>query len=47
MAFDAGNEGVATETSDVAEWFRAQKLGAVVPALVENGWDDMYVFCQC
>ena len=29
--------------SEVVAWFKAQKLGSIVPALVENGWDDMYV----
>ena len=31
------------DDSEVVAWFKAQKLEAIVPALVENGWDDMYV----
>ena len=48
MAFDASDEGAEnTGSSEVAEWFKAQKLGSIVPALVEKGWDDMYVFYPC
>ena len=36
---------LTTNDSEVAAWFKAQKLGSIVPALVDNGWDDMYVEC--